>query len=147
MRPLRPFTSYLDEGVIKRVTPDPERAASLRKESRRKLKTLTTNLRLVGITAENANDYAEYCYDLLMLSVRALLYEHGYVARGAGAHEAEVAALTNFGIADDDIRFLNQLRYFRNGMLYYGTTIDEQYARQVITFTKRLAQALKEVKT
>ena len=29
------------------------------------------------------------------------------------------------------------MRYFRNGMLYYGTILDKDYAEKVIGFTKR----------
>ena len=33
---------------------------------------------------------------------------------------------------------MTQLRYFRNGILYYGKTFDSEYAEKVIDFTKKI---------
>ncbi|HLC46736.1 MAG TPA: hypothetical protein VJI75_03255 [Candidatus Nanoarchaeia archaeon] len=43
------------------------------------------------------------------------------------------------------MQFADQLRFFRNGMLYYGTMLDEDYAEKVIEFTKRTYAQLKEL--
>ena len=62
----------------------------------------------------------------------------GYYASGQGAHEAEVSFSRNFLKKENDIKFLNKLRYFRNGMIYYGTLLDIEYAQKVFSFTKRI---------
>ena len=46
-------------------------------------------------------------------------------------------ALRKLGYSETEIQFVDQLRYFRNGMLYYGTILDKDYAEKVIEFTKR----------
>ena len=68
----------------------------------------------------------------------------GFCAGGQGAHEAEVSYLRELGFDEKDIKFADQLRYFRNGILYYGTVLDAEYALKVIEFTKRIYPKLKE---
>ena len=76
--------------------------------------------------------------------IRARMLLEGYNASGHGAHEAEVSFLRILNLKENDVQFADQLRYFRNGMLYYGTILDKEYAEKVIEFTKRLYQKLKE---
>ena len=73
-----------------------------------------------------------------------MLFE-GYNAAGFGAHEAEVSYLRKLGFSEKDIQFADQLRYFRNGILYYGTTLDKEYAEKIIEFTKKIYPKLKEM--
>ena len=56
----------------------------------------------------------------------------GYNASGLGAHEAEVSYLRVLGFSENDVQFADQLRFFRNGMLYYGTMLDKEYAKIAI---------------
>ena len=53
----------------------------------------------------------------------------GYGAVGQGAHEAEISYLKILGFAEIDVQFANQIRFFRNWMLYYGTILDKIYAQ------------------
>ena len=82
----------------------------------------------------SANDYVESCYDILMFLVRAKLFSKGYSASGQRAHEAEVSYLRVLGFNENEVTFFNKLRYYRNGMLYYGTAIDKEYALLVWRF-------------
>ena len=136
MRSVKFFEEFIDDGVIKKVSVDKERAKSLILESERKMKSLNENIDKIGIKDDNANDYVEYCYDILMFLIRARLYSLGYSSRGQGAHEAEVSFARNMGFGETEVQFLNQLRYFRNGILYYGTRLDKEYAEKVLDFTK-----------
>ncbi|MEK6922178.1 MAG: hypothetical protein AABX08_00060 [Nanoarchaeota archaeon] len=74
--------------------------------------------------------------------IRAKMLLGGYNATGQGAHEAEVSYLRALGFNENEVQFLDQLRYFRNGILYYGTILDEEYANKVIEFTKRIYKKL-----
>ncbi|MEK6938541.1 MAG: hypothetical protein AABX04_05835 [Nanoarchaeota archaeon] len=135
---------FVEEGIVKIVSINIERARSLIKESERKLRSLNSNLEKVGINADNASDYVEHCYDLLMFLIRAKLYLMGYSASGQGAHEAEVSYLRNLGIGEKEVQFMDQLRYFRNGIIYYGSGLDQEYAEKVINFTKSFYPQLKK---
>ena len=71
------------------------------------------------------------------------MLRNGMHASGMGAHEAEVAYMRNLGLSETDVQFADRLRYFRNGMLYYGTIVDKEYAQQALEFTKRIYPKLK----
>ena len=144
MRLLRDFTEFISEGIIKAISINAERAKSLIQESDRKSRSLQENLEKVGINADNAPDYVEHCYDLMMFLIRAKMYLDGYSASGLGAHEAEISYLRKLGITEKDVQFMNEMRFFRNGILYYGTSLDQEYAQKVIRFTKTFYPSLKE---
>ncbi len=67
----------------------------------------------------------------------------GFNSSGQGAHEAEVSYLRELNFKEQDVQFADQIRYFRNGMLYYGTLLDKEYAEKVINFTRRIYSELK----
>ena len=145
MRNLKLFEEYIREGIVKRIKANTERAKSLLIESERKMASLKERLEKIGIKNENANDYVEYCYDLMMNLVRAELYLEGYCASGQGAHEAEVSYLRILGFTEKEVQFADQLRYFRNGILYYGTSLDSEYAEKVLQFINEIYPRLKQL--
>src|SRR3989338_11642352 len=138
MRIVKRFEEYLQEGVVKRVRINKERAKSLFTESERRYHSLKEKIEKLGVKNENANDYIEYCYDIIMHLVRAKLYLEGYSTSGQGAHEAEVSYLRILGFSEKEVQFADQVRYFRNGILYYGTSLDFEYAQKVIDFTMEI---------
>ena len=133
---LKNFEEYIKEGIVKKVKPDSERAKSLIKTAERKMNSLNENIQKVGIKDENANDYLEYCYDTLMILIRAKMLLKGYNSSGFKAHEAEVSYMRILGFKENDIQFADKMRFFRNGILYYGTALDKEYAEKVVLFTK-----------
>ena len=139
------FEEFVKAGVVKRIRVDKERSRSLVVESDRKMKSLKERLEKLGVKNENANDYVEYCYDIIMHLVRAKLHLGGYYASGQGAHEAEVSYLRVLGFTENEVQFADRMRYFRNGILYYGTSLDAEYAEKVVEFTKKICLKLKEM--
>lgn len=146
MKPLKNFEEFIKEGIIRKVAIDLNRAKSLILESERKINSLNEHIEKVGIKDQNANDYVEYCYDILMFLIRSKLYKEGYSSIGQGAHEAEVSFARNLGLNEKETQFLNQVRYFRNGILYYGKRLDVEFAEKVLEFTKKIYPKLKEYK-
>src|SRR3989338_2138884 len=145
MRVVKHFEEYKGEDIIKQVSKNKERSRSLVIESERKMLSLKERLEKLGVKNENANDYVEYCYDIIMHLVRAKLQLEGYIASGQGAHEAEVSYMRVLGFTENDVQFADQIRFFRNGMLYYGTQLDRIYAEKVIEFTKKIYAKLKDI--
>lgn len=143
MKPLRKFKEYLELGSIKKQKPDEQRAYFLEKEAERKKKSLIEFLEKIGLKEENANDIIENCYDILMFLIRSKLFEKGYSASGSNAHEAEIAYLFELNFLEEEINFMNELRYFRNGILYYGSSFDKEYAKKVISFLQKMYKKLK----
>ncbi|MDO8643128.1 MAG: hypothetical protein Q7R76_06145 [Candidatus Woesearchaeota archaeon] len=124
--------------------PDKERASSLLFQAERKLCSIHEHVEKIGIKNENADDYIEYSYDILMCLVRAKMFSEGYHSSGHGAHEAEVAYARLIGLNEQEVAFLDGIRYFRNGILYYGKSVDEEYAKKVIQFLEKMYQTLKK---
>ena len=118
------------------MSPNNERAKNLVLEAERKFNSLHESVEKIGVKNENANDYIEHCYDIIMFLIRAKLYAEGYSCSGQGAHESEVAFARNLKFSGKETQFLDQLRYFRNGILYYGKGFDQEYAEKVIEFTE-----------
>ena len=145
MRILKQFDEFVKEGVANRVSINKSRALSLSSEAERKMTSLRIQLEKIGIQDFNANDFVEYCYDLLMNLVRAKMHMDGYSASGQCAHEAEVSYLRKMGFSEKDVLFMDQLRFFRNGILYYGTNLDIEYAEKVTAFTMKSFLKLKEI--
>ena len=139
------FEEFIKEGIVNRIAINKERARSLTKESERKMNSLNEQLEKIGVKDENANDYVEYCYDIISYLIRAKLYLEGYNASGQGAHEAEISYLRVLEFTEKEIQFADQMRYFRNGILYYGTALDKEYAEKIIDFTKRICPKLKKI--
>ena len=55
---------------------------------------------------------------------------------------SEASYMRNLGFSENDVLFMNQLRYFRNGMKYYGKILDKFYAEKVFGFMKKILPKL-----
>jgi len=144
MKAVKSFNEFIKLNIVKKQSKDKSRAEFLIKEAERKFKSLKERLEKIGIKEDNANDYIESCYDILMQLVRAKMFLEGYNASGIGAHEAEVSYLRNLKFSEVDVQFTHQLRYFRNGILSYGTNLDKEYAEKVLSFLNKIYPKLKE---
>ena len=143
MKPIKEFEYYIKKGVVKKQSPNTSRANDLINESERKLSQIKRIINKIGIDNGNANDIIESCYDIIIYKIRAKMLLQGYNSSGFAAHEAEVAYLKNLGFNDLDISFVNQLRYFRNGILYYGKRFDKEYANKTLMFLNKIKEKLK----
>lgn len=134
MKQLLTFEEFLKMGVIVKRTPELSRSSFLIKEAERKNKSLNWTISKIGITELNAHEIIEYGYDILIYLLRAKLCKDGFNSSGEGSHEAEVSYMRNLGFSENEVNFMNQLRYFRNGIKYYGTSLDKTYAHKVKIF-------------
>ena len=135
---MKEFFEYLKSGTIRRSSPDINRSLSMKDEAIRKLSSLNERIEKIGIRDDNANEYVEQSYDIIMFLIRSKLYKEGYSSSGLGAHEAEVSYLKELSFNENQIEFIDKLRYFRNGILYYGKRFDSVYAKKVIKFLKEI---------
>lgn len=145
MKAIRNFSNFLKDKIVKKQSPDNSRAEFLMKESENNYNFLLKKIDKLGVDNESANDFVKSCYDILMELIRAKMLLDGYNASGFGAHEAEVSYMRNLGFNEGDVQFADQIRYFRNGMLYYGVVLEKDYAEKVIDFTKRNYLKLKQL--
>ena len=146
MRPLKNFEDFIKIGIIKKQSPNKLRAKDLFEASDRKFNNLNKILEKIGLSNENANDIIEYCYDIIISLLRGEMLLKGYSSSGFGAHEAEVSFLRLLEFSETDADFINKLRYFRNGIMYYGKIFDKEYAEKILEFMNKIRKKLKSKK-
>ncbi len=145
MKGILKFDEFIKKNIVKKQSIDISRAEFLIKESENSYNNLLEMIEKLKLNNTNANNFVKLCYDILMVLIRAKMLLEGYNASGFGAHEAEVSYLRVLGFSETDVQFTDQIRFFRNGMLYYGTIVDKEYAQKVIEFTKRIYHRLREM--
>lgn len=145
MKPAKTFEDYVKDGTIKKVSINVEKAEFLISESQNSLEGLKERIDQIGINSKNANSIIKDCYDILMELVRANLLLNGYNSSGYFAHEAEVSYLANLKFSDNDVSFLNEIRFFRNSITYYGKILDKEYAEKVYTFLNKIYPKLNKL--
>lgn len=143
MKRVYEFNEYLRKGIVKKQLPNKSRAEDLINEAERKGNTLKMVLERIGLLDENSNDIIESCYDIMMNLIRAKMLMEGFNSSGVGAHEAEVSYLRELDFSELDVQFVNQLRYFRNGIIYYGKRFNKEYAQKVLNFLEKFKKKLK----
>jgi len=134
MKMPKEFSYYLEQGIIVKSSKNTQRAAFLISESENSLEGLKERVNKIGINDKNANSIVKDCYDIIMELIRAKLLMEGYASSGQYAHEAEVSYLQILKFQEKHILFLNELRYFRNSVTYYGKILDNEYAQKVFDF-------------
>ncbi|MBI2575001.1 hypothetical protein HYV82_03895 [Candidatus Woesearchaeota archaeon] len=145
MSAVRNFDEFVRNRIARKQTPDKSRAGFLIVESETSYSNLLDMAEKLKVQDINANMFVKTCYDILMELIRAKMLLDGYNASGLGAHEAEVSYMRVLGFDERDVQFADQMRFFRNGMLYYGTALDKEYAEKVVEFTKRAYSKLKQM--
>lgn len=143
MKPLRRFEEFLEKNIVERKAPDVPRAKSLIMEAENRRRFISNIQRKIKVSEQNANYFIENTYDVLIELIRAKLLLDGFKSSGEGSHEAEVSYLRNLNFEEADVRFMNSLRYFRNGIKYYGEHFDKDYAEKVLSFMNKIYPKLK----
>ena len=134
MRLPKEFDYYLKRRIIKKMAPDKSRAEFLHKEAEMSLKGLKKRVDVMKIDNFNANSIIKDCYDIIMELIRSKLLLAGFSGYGSFAHEGEIAYIEKLDFTENQIYFLNELRYFRNSINYYGKIFDKEYAEKVYSF-------------
>ena len=140
---LRKFEEFLKDGTVKKQTSNLQRALSLVKESEIKKNFLDVSMQNIPKDKMNANFIVDYCYDIIMELLRAKMFIDGYNA--GNSHEAEVSYMVVIGFSQEDTRFMNELRYYRNGKKYYGTILEMEYARKSLRFLDNVYPKLRSM--
>jgi len=144
MRHMLNFEEYIEKGIVKKQRPDISRANFLIEEADKSFLGLIQRVEKIGINELNASSLVKDSHDIILELIRAKMLLRGFNASGIGAHEAEVAYMNELDFSKVEIEFMNEVRFLRNGVLYYGKVIDKEYAEKVIEFTKRSYEKLRD---
>ena len=129
---MKDFKEFLKSGIVKRQTPNKERALSLITESTQKKSYLETTMKIIPKEKWNPNVIVDQCYDIIMELIRAKMFQNGYNA--GNSHEAEVSYMKIMGFSEAQTKYMDEIRYYRNGTKYYGTILNNEYMEGVIEF-------------
>lgn len=139
------FDEYIKRGIVRKCSPDKSRAEFLINESKNSLEGLKEIIKKIGINNKNSNHLIKSCYDIVMEIIRANMLLKGYTSSGQYSHEAEVSYIQKLEFSQNEISFLNELRYFRNSATYYGKILNEDYAKKVLNFTYKIYPKLMNI--
>lgn len=139
---MKEFKEFIKIGIVKKQSPNKSRAKDLLEESNRKYKSLKLILDRIGLSDENANDIIEYCYDILISLIRSKLYLEGFKSSN---HEAEISYLAEIDFSETEVKIIDELRQFRNGIKYYGKKLNKDYAEKILNFLEKIQKRLKDL--
>ena len=140
---LKSFESFIKEGIVKKQSSDLERASSLVKEAENKKAFFDRIIKNFSIKDTDSNYIVETSYDILIELLRAKLFLDGF--NSSNSHEAEVAYMRNIGFNEEEVLFMNSLRYYRNGIKYYGRIFDKEYSLKVLNFLIKLYPKIRKL--
>ncbi|MGV8171149.1 MAG: hypothetical protein ACP5OA_00475 [Candidatus Woesearchaeota archaeon] len=132
---MKDFKEFIKNGVVKKQSPNRQRALSLIAETAEKKRYLDIIIQLVPKEKWNPNVIVDQCYDIFMELLRAKMFLDGYNA--GNSHEAEVSYMTVLGFTEPETKYMDEIRYYRNGTKYYGTMLNTKYAENVIKFLNK----------
>ncbi len=141
MKSLKTFEEFVKKGVVKKQSPNLERAKSLMNEAIRKKDFFDKVIKKFSVENTDSNYLVETSYDILIELIRSKLFLKGF--NSSNSHEAEISYMRNLGFKEPDINFMNSLRYYRNGIKYYGRVFEKEYALKVYNFLIKLYPKLK----
>ena len=134
---MKPFSYFLENGDVKKVSVDLSLAKSLAKDMlERAEKVLMLDITLFSkIVFENI-------YDSLRDFADAVLAGDGYKSY---SHQASFAYLAKYGFEEAILDSLDRFRYKRNGSKYYGSSISVEEAKEIVEFYNRHKAKMEEV--
>ncbi len=138
---MKTFEEFTAKGIVRKQTPNLERAHALVNEAEKKKAFLEIALKNIPDEQISPNFIVESCYDILLELIRAKMFIDGF--NSGNSHEAEVSYTRLLGVDENDVRFLDELRYFRNGIKYYGRILDKEYATKILKFMNRVYPLLR----
>lgn len=131
------FEYYVEEGSVKRVAPNFERAKSLIKDGEKRINDLSIIdiNKLPKIVFENI-------YDALRDFCDAILLSEGYKSY---SHEGSISYLLKKGFDIAAVKQLDDFRYKRNGSKYYGMEISVEEAKDINLFCSKIKEKLYKI--
>jgi hypothetical protein len=137
---MREFQDYLKEGSVHKQTPNIERAYYLLDEAKEKKKFLNLiTTKAIPKEKWNHNVICEQCYDIIMETIRAKMFIDGFKS---SSHEAEVSYLKILNFEEIEVKQMDELRYYRNGIKYYGIQLNLEYAEKTLIFLEKIHERL-----
>jgi len=129
---MKDFEFYINEGKIKKQTPDINLAKSLKIDALERI----NQIKQLDINTFSKIIY-ENTYDALRDILDAILAINGYKSY---SHEGSISFLKKKNVDIEIIEALNEFRYKRNSSKYYGKSIDKNEAKEILDFFEKYSE-------
>ena len=137
MRGILSFEEYIKKRIVVMQKPDVSRAKFLIEEANKSFLGLRQRIEQIGINELNASSIVKDAHDIILELIRAKMLMEGFNASGTDAHKAEVAYMDKLDFSKVEVEFMDEVRFLRNGVLYYGTKLNKEYAEKVLNFLNK----------
>lgn len=131
------FDIFLNQGDVKKITPDLELTKSLIKDMDERL--VKSNLLDINIFPKII---FENIYDSLRDFCDALLAKDGFKSY---SHQASISYLIKQGFDLPTVKELDQFRYKRNGSKYYGVPVSVDEAKEIKEFYEEIKDHINKI--
>ena len=126
------FRNYLDEGKVKRKTPDYIEAKALLESAGERLSFAKS----IKITRQNANFILEAAYEASRETAQSFMSAKGYKPY---SHEATISFVKDFlkEFNQDEIAEFDRFRQIRNDSIYKAVKVSEKDAADRLSFSEK----------
>ena len=134
---IREFQYYIDEGLVKKQSPNLEEARSLMRKAMKRFEYIKNQ----EITEQAASFIFEDVYEAFREAAQALMSLKGFKPY---SHEALISFLRKFhNFSEHDLSSFDRYRILRNKTVYSAVGISAGTCRQAFAFLERFLPELK----
>ncbi|MBS3135109.1 hypothetical protein J4406_01920 [Candidatus Woesearchaeota archaeon] len=135
---MKDFKIFLEDGSIKRITPNKSLIKSLVNDAIKRL-DFYKKLRLDN---ENSKYILENIYESLRELADAVLIKDGYKSY---SHEASITYLLKYNLPLVEINKFDNFRKIRNNSKYYGKPVDLEDSKEIMELAEKLLKDIKNI--
>ena len=135
---MRDFKIFLEEGSVKKITPNISLVKSLVSDAIKRLNFY----KKLKLNNENSKYVLENIYESLRELADAILIKDGYKSY---SHEASIVYLLKYNLSSIDINKFDNFRKIRNNSKYYGKPVDLEDANEIVELSEKLLNKINDI--
>ena len=135
---MRDFKIFLEEGSVKKITPNISLVKSLVSDAIKRLNFY----KKLKLNNKNSKYVLENIYESLRELADAILIKDGYKSY---SHEASIVYLLKYNLSSIDINKFDNFRKIRNNSKYYGKPVDLEDANEIVELSEKLLNKINDI--
>ena len=135
---MRDFKIFLEEGSVKKITPNISLVKSLVSDAIKRLNFY----KKLKLNNKNSKYVLENIYESLRELTDAILIKDGYKSY---SHEASIVYLLKYNLSSIDINKFDNFRKIRNNSKYYGKPVDLEDANEIVELSEKLLNKINDI--
>lgn len=135
---MRDFKIFLEEGSVKKITPNISLVKSLVSDAVKRLNFY----KKLKLNNKNSKYVLENIYESLRELTDAILIKDGYKSY---SHEASIVYLLKYNLSSIDINKFDNFRKIRNNSKYYGKPVDLEDANEIVELSEKLLNKINDI--